>query len=70
MKLQPLYDRVIIRRVEEETVSKGGIVLPDSAIEKPSSGVIVALGIGKVLDNGETRPLLSKIGDKVIFGKP
>ena len=69
MKIRPLHDRVIVKRVEEETTTAGGIVLPGSAAEKPSQGVILAVGTGKVLDNGELRPLEVKVGDKVLFGK-
>ncbi|MCW7554349.1 MULTISPECIES: co-chaperone GroES [Endozoicomonas] len=69
MKIRPLRDRVAVRREEEETTSAGGIVLPGSATEKPNQGVVVAVGNGTVLDNGEVRPLGVKIGDKVIFGK-
>ncbi len=69
MKIRPLHDRVIVKRVEEETTSAGGIVLPGSATEKPSEGEILAVGNGKVLDSGETRALEVKVGDKVLFGK-
>ncbi len=69
MKIRPLHDRVIIRRTEEERTSPGGIVIPDSATEKPIKGEVVAVGNGKVLDSGETRPLDLKAGDKVLFGK-
>jgi len=69
MKIRPLHDRVIIKRVEEETKTAGGIVLPGSAAEKPSQGEVLAVGKGKVLDNGEVRPLEVKVGDKVLFGK-
>ena len=69
MNIRPLQDRVIVRRMEEETTSPGGIVIPDSAAEKPSRGEVVAVGNGLVLDNGEIRPLDLKIGDKVLFGK-
>lgn len=69
MNLRPLYDRVVIRRLEEERVSAGGIVIPDTAAEKPIQGEVVAVGKGKVLDNGEVRPLEVKVGDKVLFGK-
>ena len=68
MKIRPLYDRVVVRRVEEETTSAGGIVLPGSAAEKPSQGEVVAVGSGKLLDNGELRALELKVGDKVLFG--
>jgi chaperonin GroES len=69
MKIRPLHDRVIVKRVEEETTSAGGIVLPGSAAEKPSQGEVLAVGTGKQLDNGEVRPLQVKVGDKVLFGK-
>ncbi|WP_374090646.1 co-chaperone GroES [Methylomicrobium lacus] len=69
MKIRPLHDRVIVKRVEEETKTAGGIVLPGSATEKPSQGVILAVGTGKHLENGEIRPLEVKVGDKVLFGK-
>ncbi|MEN8669927.1 MAG: co-chaperone GroES [Alcanivorax sp.] len=69
MKIRPLHDRVVIRRVEEETKSAGGIVLPGSATEKPSQGEVLAVGPGRVTENGETRPLDVKAGDKVIFGQ-
>ena len=69
MKLRPLHDRVVIRRSEEETKTAGGIVLPGSAAEKPNQGEVVAVGTGKVLDNGEVRPLAVKVGDKVVFGQ-
>ena len=69
MKIRPLQDRVVIRRMEEERTSAGGIVLPDSATEKPVQGEIVAAGNGKVLSNGESRPLDVKVGDRVLFGK-
>ena len=69
MNLRPLNDRVIIKRVEEEAVSAGGIVLPDSAKEKPSRGEIIAVGNGAVNDKGDVRPMAVKVGDKVLFGK-
>ena len=69
MKIRPLHDRVIVKRVEEERTSAGGIVLPDSATEKPSEGEVLAVGNGKQLDNGEVRALEVKVGDKVLFGK-
>ncbi len=69
MSLRPLHDRVIVRRMEEERTSAGGIVIPDSATEKPSKGEIVAVGNGKKLDNGETQSLDVKVGDQVLFGK-
>jgi len=69
MKIRPLYDRVVIRRKEEEETTAGGIVLPGSAKEKPNQGEVIAVGDGKVLDNGEQRPLAVKIGDQVVFGQ-
>lgn len=69
MKIRPLHDRVVVRRLEEERTTAGGIVIPDSATEKPMRGEVVALGAGKFLDNGDTRALSVKIGDVVLFGK-
>ncbi|MBH79329.1 MAG: co-chaperone GroES [Gammaproteobacteria bacterium] len=69
MNIRPLHDRVVVRRLEEETTSAGGIVLPDSAAEKPSQGEVLSVGPGKALDNGEVRALDVKVGDKVIFGQ-
>jgi len=69
MKIRPLQDRVVVRRMEEERTSAGGIVIPDSATEKPIQGEIIAVGNGKVLDSGESRPLDVKVGDRVLFGK-
>ena len=69
MNIRPLHDRVVIRRVEDERTSPGGIVIPDSATEKPMQGEVLAVGNGKVLDNGEQRGLDVKVGDKVLFGK-
>ena len=69
MNIRPLQDRVIIKRMEEEKTSEGGIIIPDSATEKPIKGEVVAVGYGLVLDNGEIRPLDLKVGDKVLFGK-
>tara|TARA_Y100001938_G_C8065758_1_gene420094 strand:+ start:416 stop:826 length:411 start_codon:yes stop_codon:yes gene_type:complete len=68
MKIRPLHDRVVVRRSEEETKTAGGIVLPGSAAEKPNTGVIVAVGTGRLQDNGEVRALAVKEGDKVVFG--
>ena len=67
-KLRPLHDRVVIRRSEEEKKTAGGIVLPGSAAEKANSGEVIAVGTGRVLDNGEVRALAVKVGDKVVFG--
>ncbi len=69
MNLRPLHDRVIIKRVEEETKSSGGIMLPGTAAEKPSRGAVMAVGRGKILENGDVRPLDVKTGDHVLFGK-
>jgi len=69
MKVRPLYDRVIIRRVAEEEKTKGGIIIPDTAKEKPSEGEVVAVGNGKVDDKGALRPLTVKKGDRILFGK-
>jgi chaperonin GroES len=68
-KIRPLHDRVIVRRLEEELKTLGGIVIPETAAEKPSRGEIIAVGNGKVLENGTVRPLDVKVGDKVLFGK-
>jgi chaperonin GroES len=69
MKLRPLHDRVVVKRMEEEEKTKGGIIIPDTAKEKPIEGKVVAVGSGKVLENGKTIPLAIKKGDKVLFGK-
>ena len=69
MKIRPLHDRLVIRRMEEERTSAGGIVIPDSATEKPIRGEVIAAGNGKILENGEKRPLDVKVGDQVLFGK-
>ncbi|MEZ5572015.1 MAG: co-chaperone GroES [Halioglobus sp.] len=69
MKIRPLYDRVVVRRKEEEETTAGGILLPGSAKEKPNQGEIVAVGDGKVLENGNLRALSVKVGDKVVFGQ-
>jgi chaperonin GroES len=69
MKIRPLHDRVVVRRLEQEQMSAGGIVIPDSAKEKPIQGEVIAVGNGKILDNGNSQPLDVKVGDKVLFGK-
>ena len=69
MKIRPLQDRVVVRRMEEETTSAGGIVLPGSATEKPAQGEVLAVGPGKRLDSGETQSVDVNIGDTVVFGK-
>lgn len=69
MKIRPLHDRVIVKRLEEEATSAGGIIIPDSATEKPSRGEVTAVGNGKVLEDGSVRALELKVGDTILFGK-
>ena len=69
MNIRPLHDRIVVKRVEEEKTSPGGIVIPDSAAEKPIRGEVIAVGAGKLLDSGDVRPLDVKNGDQVLFGK-
>lgn len=69
MKVRPLQDRVIVKRVEEEETTKGGIIIPDTAKEKPVEGKVVAVGGGKTLENGKKQPLEVKAGDRILFGK-
>src|SRR6202795_5188523 len=69
MKIRPLHDRVIVKRLEEERTSPGGIVIPDSAAEKPVQGKVMAVGKGKILEDGSIRPPDVKVGDKILFGK-
>ncbi len=69
MNIRPLHDRVVVQRAEEEHTSAGGIVIPDTAAEKPIRGEVIAVGNGKILENGDVRPLDLKPGDKVLFGK-
>jgi len=69
MKIRPLYDRVLIKRVEEETKTKGGIIIPDTAKEKPQEGEVVAVGEGRILENGKVSSLDVKKGDRILFGK-
>ena len=69
MKVRPLYDRILVRRVAEEEKTKGGIIIPDTAKEKPSEGEVVAVGTGKVNEKGALRPLEVKAGDRILFGK-
>lgn len=69
MKVKPLYDRVIVKRLEAESTTASGIIIPDNAKEKPVQGVVKAVGTGKVADNGSIRPLQVKEGDRVLFGK-
>ena len=69
MKIKPLQDRLVVKRIEEEEKSKGGIIIPDSAKEKPQEGRVVAVGDGKTLESGQKAPLTVKPGDKILFGK-
>jgi len=69
MKIKPLHDRAVIRRLEDQRTSPGGIVIPDSAAEKPIRGEVIAVGKGKIMENGDIRPMDVKVGDKVLFGK-
>ncbi len=69
MNIKPLHDRAVVKRLDEDRTTPGGIVIPDSAAEKPVRGEVIAIGKGKVLDNGEVRPMDVKVGDKVLFGK-
>jgi chaperonin GroES len=69
MKIRPLHDRVIVKRLDEDRKSPGGIVIPDTAAEKPVQGTIVAVGKGKILEDGQVRPLDVQVGDKILFGK-
>lgn len=69
MKIRPLYDRVLVKRIQEPETTKGGIVIPDSAKEKPAEGKVVAVGNGKSLEDGTSRPLDVKQGDRILFGK-
>ena len=69
MKIRPLHDRVIVKRLDEERTSPGGIVIPDTAAEKPVQGKVVAVGKGKILEDGQVRPLDVKVGDRILFGK-
>ncbi|HVN84898.1 MAG TPA: co-chaperone GroES [Candidatus Binatia bacterium] len=69
MKIRPLQDRVIVKRIAEEEKTKGGIIIPDTAKEKPQEGKVVAAGKGKVSDDGKLTPLEVKVGDKILFGK-
>jgi len=69
MKIRPLHDRVVIKRIEAERTTASGIVIPDSAGEKPDQGEVIAVGNGKILENGSVRPLDVKVGDRVLFGK-
>ena len=69
MKIRPLQDRIIVKRIEEEAKTKGGIIIPDSAKEKPMEGEVIAVGTGKILENGKKQPLEVKKGDRVLFSK-
>jgi chaperonin GroES len=69
MKIRPLHDRVIVKRIEEERKTPGGIVIPENAAEKPDQGEVIAIGTGKVMEDGKIRPLAVKVGDRVLFGK-
>jgi chaperonin GroES len=69
MKIRPLHDRVVVRRLDEERKSAGGIVIPDNAAEKPDQGEVIAVGNGKILEDGKVRPLDVKVGDRILFGK-
>ena len=69
MKIRPLHDRVIVKRLEEERKTASGIVIPDAAAEKPDQGEIIAVGNGKIQDDGKVRPMSLKVGDRVLFGK-
>ena len=69
MNIRPLHDRVIVRRIDDERTSPGGIVIPDTVAEKPMQGEVVAVGNGKISENGDVRPLDVKAGDKILFGK-
>ena len=68
-KIRPLHDRVVVKRLEQEQKSAGGIVIPDNAAEKPDQGEVVAVGNGKILEDGKVRPLDVKVGDRILFGK-
>jgi chaperonin GroES len=69
MKIRPLHDRIIVKRLEEERKTASGIVIPDTAAEKPDQGEVIAVGNGKILDDGKVRALQVKVGDKILFGK-
>ena len=69
MKVRPLHDRMLVRRIEEKETAKGGIIIPDTAKEKPMQGKVLAVGNGRVLENGKTLPLDVKVGDRILFGK-
>ena len=69
MNIRPLHDRVIVKRTEEEGTTKGGIIIPDSAKEKPAEGLVIAVGNGKIMESGEVKALDVKVGDRILFGK-
>jgi chaperonin GroES len=69
MKVRPLHDRLVVRRIEEKEMARGGIIIPDTAKEKPMEGKVLAVGNGRVLENGTTVPLDVKVGDRILFGK-
>jgi len=69
MKIRPLHDRVVVERIEEERTTAGGIVIPDNVAEKPDQGKVIAVGNGKILEDGKLRPLDVKVGDRILFGK-
>jgi chaperonin GroES len=69
MKIRPLHDRILVHRIDEETKTKGGIIIPDTAKEKPTEGKVLAVGNGKILEDGTTRPLEVKPGDRILFSK-
>jgi len=69
MKIRPLYDRIVVKRIEEQETVRGGIIIPDSAKEKPQEGEVMAVGNGKILEDGSVRKLDVKVGDRVLFGK-
>jgi chaperonin GroES len=69
MKIRPLHDRVVVERLDEERKSAGGIVIPDNVAEKPDQGEVIAVGKGKILEDGKVRPLDVKVGDRILFGK-
>ena len=69
MQIRPLFDRIVVERVENESRSKGGLFLPESASEKPTEGVVLAVGTGRLSDDGELKPLQVKVGDRVLFGR-
>jgi chaperonin GroES len=69
MKVRPLHDRMLVRRIEEKETARGGIIIPDTAKEKPMQGKVLAVGNGRVLDNGKKLPLAVRVGDRILFGK-